>query len=78
MFTGSLRVKICEACGLRPTDYQKRFLNFRVQEENMNPYCSMDVDEKFIGEMQTLSKVPGSSNLVALGLKRKWRKVFPH
>lgn len=52
-FTGTLRVKICEASGLKPTDYQKRFeLNFGKSNDkkDLDPYVSLNVDEKFIGE----------------------------
>lgn len=54
MFSGTLRVKICEANGLRPTDYQKRFeLNFSKNNDkkDLDPYVSLNVDEKFIGEL---------------------------
>lgn len=53
MFTGSLRVKIYEASGLKPTDYQKRHeLNFgkNNDKKDLDPYVSLNVDEKFIGE----------------------------
>lgn len=51
MFTGTLRVKICEANDLRPTDYQKRHeLNFgkNNDKKDLDPYVSLNVDEKFI------------------------------
>ncbi|CRK98781.1 CLUMA_CG012020, isoform A [Clunio marinus] len=51
MFTGTLRVKVCEASGLRPTDYQKRHeLNFgkNNDKKDLDPYVSLNVDEKFI------------------------------
>lgn len=53
MFTGTLRVKVCEASGLRPTDYQKRHeLNFgkNNDKKDLDPYVSLNVDDKFIGE----------------------------
>lgn len=53
MFSGTLRVKICEASGLKPTDYQKRHeLNFgkNNDKKDLDPYVSLNVDEKFIGE----------------------------
>lgn len=53
MFSGTLRVKICEASGLKPTDYQKRHeLNFgkNNDKKDLDPYVSMNVDEKFIGK----------------------------
>lgn len=56
MFTGTLRVKICEANDLRPTDYQKRHeLNFgkNNDKKDLDPYVSLNVDEKFIGECKS-------------------------
>lgn len=53
MFTGSLRVKVIEAKNLKPTDYQKRHeLNFgkNNDKKDLDPYVSLNVDEKFIGE----------------------------
>lgn len=53
MFTGSLRVKVIEASNLRPTDYQRRHeLNFGKNNDrrDLDPYVSLNVDEKFIGE----------------------------
>lgn len=51
MFSGTLRVKIYEANGLRPTDYQKRHeLTFAKNDKLLDPYVSLDVDEKFIGK----------------------------
>lgn len=52
MFTGTLRVKICEACGLRPTDFQKRHnVPFgKLGESSLDPYVSLDVDEKSLGK----------------------------
>lgn len=50
MFTGTLRLKVCEACGLRPTDFQTRHtMTFgRLSDQLIDPYVSIDVDEKFI------------------------------
>lgn len=52
MFTGTLRLKVCEACGLRPTDFQTRHtMTFgRLGDQLIDPYVSIDVDEKFIGK----------------------------
>lgn len=51
MFTGTIRVKICEACGLRPTDFQKRHnMTFgKPDEQLIDPYVSIDVDENHLG-----------------------------
>ncbi|KFB41212.1 hypothetical protein ZHAS_00008777 [Anopheles sinensis] len=52
MFTGTLRLKVCEAIGLRPTDFQTRHtMTFgRLSDQLIDPYVSIDVDEKFIGK----------------------------
>lgn len=51
MFSGTMRVKICEACGLRPTDFQKRHnMTFgKPDEQPIDPYVSLDVDENHLG-----------------------------
>ncbi len=50
MFTGTLKIKICEACGLRPTDYQKRHnVTFgKLEEPPIDPYVTIDVDEQHL------------------------------
>ncbi|XP_053697413.1 protein kinase C [Sabethes cyaneus] len=55
MFTGTLRLKVCEACGLRPTDFQTRHtMTFgRLGDQLIDPYVSIDVDEKFIDRSTT-------------------------
>lgn len=53
MFTGKLQIKVCEASGLRPTDFQKRHnLTFGklADEQLIDPYVSIDVDESHFGE----------------------------
>lgn len=52
MFTGTIRIKVCEACGLRPTDFQKRHnMTFgKPDEQPIDPYVSIDVDENHLGE----------------------------
>ncbi|CAL4188784.1 unnamed protein product, partial [Meganyctiphanes norvegica] len=51
MFTGKLRVKICEAVDLRPTDWQTRYVGVTGvgkatgQEQTLDPYVAVDVDE---------------------------------
>lgn len=61
MFTGTLRVKIFEACGLRPTDCQKRYnVAFgKFDSTSIDPYVSLDVDEKYIGEFFNHSCITG-------------------
>ncbi|KFB41211.1 AGAP002748-PA-like protein [Anopheles sinensis] len=55
MFTGTLRLKVCEAIGLRPTDFQTRHtMTFgRLSDQLIDPYVSIDVDEKFIDRSTT-------------------------
>ncbi|XP_053671029.1 LOW QUALITY PROTEIN: protein kinase C-like [Anopheles nili] len=55
MFTGTLRLKVCEAIGLRPTDFQTRHtMTFgRLGDQLIDPYVSIDVDEKFIDRSTT-------------------------
>lgn len=53
MFNGKLQIKICEASGLRPTDFQKRHnMTFGKPDDqpNIDPYVSIDVDDTHIGE----------------------------
>lgn len=52
MFTGTVRIKICEACGLRPTDFQRRHnMTFgKADEQPIDPYVSIDVDENHLGK----------------------------
>lgn len=45
-------MKICEAVGLRPTDFQKRHnMTFgKPDEQPIDPYVSIDVDENHLGK----------------------------
>lgn len=58
MFSGKLQIKICEACGLRPTDFQKRHnLTFgKPDDQLIDPYVSIDVDENHFARSTTRSK----------------------
>ncbi|XP_055375514.1 protein kinase C isoform X1 [Condylostylus longicornis] len=58
MFTGKLQLKICEACGLRPTDFQKRHnMAFgKPDDQPMDPYVSIDVDEVHLDQTTTKAK----------------------
>lgn len=59
MFTGTVRIKICEASGLRPTDFQKR-LNMTFgkpsDEQPIDPYVTVDVDETHVAQTTTKQK----------------------
>lgn len=57
MFTGTIRIKICEASGLRPTDFQKRHtMGFGKAEadQTIDPYVSIDIDETRLGKFDLL------------------------
>lgn len=59
MFSGTVRVKICEACGLRPTDFQKRhnMMAFgKLEDQLIDPYVSIDVDENLLDRSSTKPK----------------------
>lgn len=62
MFSGTIRVKICEACGLRPTDFQKRHSNVMAfgkslpDDQPIDPYVSIDVDENHLDRSSTKPK----------------------
>ncbi|BES90399.1 unnamed protein product [Nesidiocoris tenuis] len=59
MFSGTVRVKICEACGLRPTDFQKRhnMMTFgKPEDQPIDPYVSIDVDENHLDRSSTKPK----------------------
>ncbi|XP_055676717.1 protein kinase C-like [Lutzomyia longipalpis] len=58
MFTGTIKIKVCEACGLRPTDFQTRhMMTFGNKEvEKIDAYVSIDVDENHLGVSTTKPK----------------------
>lgn len=58
MFSGKLHIKVCEACGLRPTDFQKRHnLTFgKPDDQLIDPYVSIDVDEGHFDRSTTRTK----------------------
>ena len=54
MFTGTMKMKLCEAVGLRATDKQRKFW----QEESpiLDPYIQLDIDEKYLTRSTTKTK----------------------
>lgn len=56
MFTGKLHIKVCEANGLRPTDFQKRHnMTFgKPDDQPIDPYVSIDVDENHLGKYRAI------------------------
>lgn len=69
MFTGTIRITICEACGLRPTDFQKRHGPFRkLDDQPIDPYVTIDVDEQHLDRSTTKQKT----------LDPVWNESFVH
>ncbi|EFA07407.1 protein C kinase 98E-like protein [Tribolium castaneum] len=59
MFTGTVRIKICEAQGLRPTDCSKRHnMTFGkvADDQLMDPYVTVDVDDTHVAQTTTKPK----------------------
>ncbi len=53
-FNGSMKIKVCEAVDLRPTDFSTRHLigsskNFQL----IDPYISLDIDEEHVANTTT-------------------------
>ncbi|CAL7949781.1 unnamed protein product [Xylocopa violacea] len=53
MFTGTVKIEICEAVGLRATDKQRKFWQ---DEPILDPYVQLDVDENHLDRSSTKSK----------------------
>ncbi|CAG0879340.1 unnamed protein product [Cyprideis torosa] len=69
MFTGTIRVKICEAVDLRPTDFQTRHGRLGLSKTDqlvVDPYVSLDIDDLFIDKTTTKTKT----------LKPVWNETF--
>lgn len=70
MFSGSIRLKVCEASGLRPTDFQKRHnMTFgKPDDQLIDPYISVDVDENHLDRSTTKPKT----------FDPVWNETFSH
>lgn len=55
MFSGTIGLKICEGCGLRPTELQKSGISFQ-DDQPIDPYVSIDVDENHLDQSSTKLK----------------------
>ncbi|XP_023215923.1 calcium-independent protein kinase C-like isoform X4 [Centruroides sculpturatus] len=57
-FTGTVKLKICEAVDLRPTEFSTRHANVVGKQQQMliDPYVSIDVDEIHIDRSSTKQK----------------------
>lgn len=56
MFTGTVRIKICEAQGLRPTDCSKRHTFGKADEQLLDPYVTIGVDDSHLVQSTTKPK----------------------
>lgn len=56
MFTGTVRIKICEAQGLRPTDCSKRHTFGKADEQLLDPYVTIGVDDSHLVQTTTKPK----------------------
>ncbi|RZB77527.1 C2 domain containing protein [Asbolus verrucosus] len=70
MFTGTVRIKLCEAQGLRPTDCSKRHnMTFgKTDDQLMDPYVTIDVDDTHLAQSTTRQKT----------LDPVWNEYFEH
>lgn len=73
MFTGTIRMRICEAVGLRPTDFQKRHnMTFgKPDEQSIDPYVSIDVDENHLGK-----SLGGRASRITQNEKKRKTKIY--
>ena len=46
VFNGSIKLKICEAVDLRPTDFSTRFMPSAKNLQLISPYISVYIDDK--------------------------------
>ncbi|KAL0868801.1 hypothetical protein ABMA27_007167 [Loxostege sticticalis] len=70
MFSGTVRLRVCEATGLRPTDFQKRHnMTFgKPDDQPMDPYVSIDADEHHLDRSSTKPKT----------FDPVWNETFTH
>ncbi|CAG0916475.1 unnamed protein product [Notodromas monacha] len=70
MFTGSLKVKICEAKDLRPTDFQTRhsISIAKGDQQLIDPYVAVDVDENHVDRTTTKTRTT----------KPTWNETFKY
>ncbi|XP_023245369.1 protein kinase C isoform X2 [Copidosoma floridanum] len=66
MFTGTIKVEICEASGLRATDKQRKF--WQDEPPILDPYVQLDIDEKYLNCSSTKNKT----------FNPVWNECFTH
>lgn len=54
MFTGTIKVEVCEASGLKATDKQRKF--WQDEPPILDPYVQVDVDENCLDRSSTKPK----------------------
>lgn len=57
-FNGSMKLKLCEAVELRPTDFSTRFVSMGPSKTPpiLDPYINIDIDEVFMARSTTKAK----------------------
>lgn len=54
VFNGSIKLKVCEAADLKPTEYATRHTVNKLQ--TLDPYITITVDDEYIGKTTTKAK----------------------
>lgn len=57
-FNGSMKLKICEAVDLKPTNFSTRFVQMGPNKAPpiLDPYINIDIDEVFVARSSTKPK----------------------
>lgn len=55
-FTGTIKLKVCEAVDLRPTEFSTRHANVVGKNMLIDPYVAVDVDEIHVDRSTTRQK----------------------
>ncbi|PIK52502.1 hypothetical protein BSL78_10600 [Apostichopus japonicus] len=56
VFTGQIKLKVCEAADLKPTEYATRHTSNKLQSFKLDPYITITVDDEYIGKTTTKAK----------------------
>ncbi|XP_028136883.1 protein kinase C [Diabrotica virgifera virgifera] len=56
MFTGTIRIKVCEAQSLRPTDCSMRYTFGKPDEQLLDPYVTIAVDDIHVAQSTSKQK----------------------
>ena len=66
VFNGLIKVRVCEAQDLRPTDYATRHAVVRPASQVLDPYVKLNVDDTCFGQTTAKPKT----------LNPKWKEDF--